>query len=84
MRQSSIEWFISEFEKQIQFRPNSELDIWFKELFPKAKAMHKMEIENAYLDGDSNGCGCYDYSTEQDAEEYYNSKNYIKDGAEQN
>jgi hypothetical protein len=84
MRQSSIEWFLSEFEKQIQFKPNSELDIWFKELLPKAKELHKMEIEHAYLDGDSNGCGCYDYSTEEDAEEYYNSKNYIKDGAEQN
>jgi hypothetical protein len=69
--QTSIEWLIFEFEKQIEFKPNSELDIWFKELFPKAKAMHKMEIENAYLDGDSNGCGCYDWSTEEQAEDYY-------------
>jgi len=42
---SSIEWLISEFEKQIEFRPNSELDIWFKELFPKAKQMHREETE---------------------------------------
>ena len=69
--QTSIEWLISEFEKQIEFRPDSELDIWFKELFPKAKELHKMEIENAYLDGDSNGCGCYDWSTEEQAEDYY-------------
>jgi hypothetical protein len=48
MKQSSIDWFLSEFEKQIQFRPDSELDLWFKDLFPKAKAMHKEEIEDAY------------------------------------
>ena len=28
-------------------------------------------IIKAYLDGDSNGCGCYDYSTIVDATEYY-------------
>jgi len=42
-KQTPIEWFLSEFEKQIQFRPNSELDVWFKNLFPKA-----IEIENNY------------------------------------
>ena len=42
-KQTPIEWFISEFEKQIEFRPDSELDVWFKELFPKA-----IEIENNY------------------------------------
>ena len=47
-KQSSIDWFLSEFEKQIQFRPNSELDVWFKDLFPKAKAMHKQEIVEAH------------------------------------
>ena len=25
-----------------------------------------------YLKGDSNGCGCYDYSTDKDAEDYFN------------
>jgi hypothetical protein len=47
-KQSSIDWFLSEFEKQIQFRPNSELDVWFKDLFPKAKALHKQEIVDAH------------------------------------
>ena len=41
--QTPVEWFLSEFEKQIQFRPDSELDVWFKDLFPKA-----IEIENSY------------------------------------
>ena len=44
-KQSSIEWFLNEFSKQIEFVPESELDKWFKELIPKAKAMHKEEIE---------------------------------------
>lgn len=34
--QTPIEWFISEFQKQIEFRSDSELDLWFKDLFPKA------------------------------------------------
>jgi hypothetical protein len=50
-KQSSIDWFLSEFEKQIKFRPNSELDVWFKDLFPKAKEMHKQEIIEANRDG---------------------------------
>lgn len=32
----------------------------------------KKQIINAYLKGDSNGCGCYEYATNKDAEEYYN------------
>lgn len=47
-KQSSIDWFLSEFNKQIEFRPDSELDVWFKELFPKAKAMHREEIIEAH------------------------------------
>ena len=44
-KQSSIEWFLNEFSKQIEFVPNSELDLWYKELIPKAKAMHKEEVK---------------------------------------
>jgi len=32
----------------------------------------KEQVINDYLKGDSNGCGCYDYATKKDAEEYYN------------
>ena len=39
-KQSSVEWFLNEFSKQIEFTPNSELDLWYKELIPIAKAMH--------------------------------------------
>ena len=48
-KQSSIDWFITEFQKQIEFVPNSELDIWFKNLFTQAKAMHKEEVLNFEL-----------------------------------
>ncbi len=43
-------------------------------IIKKAKDLlekEKFHITTAYLDGDSNGCGCYDYSTEEDAEKYY-------------
>ena len=32
----------------------------------------KEQIKNSYLDGDGNGCGCYDFLTNEDAEQYYN------------
>ena len=32
----------------------------------------KQQIKNSYLDGDGNGCGCYDFLTNEDAEQYYN------------
>jgi hypothetical protein len=79
MRQSSIEWF----QEQIIKIVNGTCELSEIEIFEKAKQMHEMEIMNAYLDGDSNGCGCYDYSTEEGAQEYYNSKKFITDGAEQ-
>jgi len=76
-KQSSIDWFLSEFEKQIQFRPNSELDVWFKDLFPKAKAMHKREIEFTYNIGWADG---HDEATNESplfttGEQYY-KENY--------
>jgi hypothetical protein len=68
-KQSSIDWFLNEFSKQIEFVPESELDKWFKELIPKAKAMHREEIEDAWNDGHTEGMEggyCTTY------EEYYN------------
>lgn len=32
----------------------------------------KEQIKNSYLEGDSNCCGCYDFLTNEDAEQYYN------------
>jgi hypothetical protein len=43
MTQSAVEWFLTEFKKQVWFEPDSELDIWIKELIPKAKEMEKKQ-----------------------------------------
>ena len=72
MKQSSIDWFLSEFEKQIQFRPDSELDLWFKDLFPKAKALHKQEIIEAHGVKESYGAeGSRNLWQEITGEQYY-------------
>ena len=41
MTKSVVEWFLTEFKKQVWFEPDSELDIWIKELIPKAKEMER-------------------------------------------
>jgi len=45
MKETAIEWFLTEFQKQVWFEPDSELDIWIKELIPKAKEMEKQQIK---------------------------------------
>jgi hypothetical protein len=44
MKKTALEWFLTEFKKEIWFEPDSELDIWIKELIPKAKEMEKEQI----------------------------------------
>jgi hypothetical protein len=78
---TSIEWLFEELNNCLHREEVCDL---LHELRSELEAKHKEEIMNAYLDGDSNGCGCYDWSTEEGAQEYYNSKNFIKDGSEQN
>lgn len=48
MKQTAVEWFLTEFQKQVWFEPNSELDMWVKDLIPKAKEMEKGQIIKAY------------------------------------
>jgi hypothetical protein len=69
-KQSSIEWFISEFNKQIEFRPDSELDVWFKALFPKAIEMYKEDLESAYF------CGSCDRMNDEGSFEQYYKETY--------
>jgi HEPN domain-containing protein len=72
-KQTAVEWLYSELFKNnisndsIKSRIYKESEIW-----KQAKQMEKEQIKNSYLDGDSNGCGCYDWSTEEQAEDYYN------------
>ena len=59
-KQSSIEWLILEIKKRRyvgEFVPYS--------LFEQAKAMHKQEIKEAWLDGEW-------WDSEKDGEQYYN------------
>ena len=44
----------------------------FRQLELEALEKEKEQVINDYLKGDSNGCGCYDYATKKEAEEYYN------------
>jgi hypothetical protein len=43
MKKTALDWFVTEFKKEVWFEPDSELDIWIKELIPKAKEMEKKE-----------------------------------------
>jgi hypothetical protein len=54
MKQTAVEWFLTEFQKQVWFEPNSELDIWVKGLIPKAKEMEKDQIVDAFEHVDFN------------------------------
>ena len=46
MKQTAVEWFLYEFQKQVVFEPNSELDLWIKDLIPKAKEMEKEQLHS--------------------------------------
>lgn len=44
MKQTAVQWFLNEFQKQVWFEENSELDLWIKDLIPKAKVMEKEQM----------------------------------------
>ena len=43
---SVVNWFLDEFKKQVWFEPESELDIWIKDLIIKAKELEKEQFES--------------------------------------
>jgi G:T-mismatch repair DNA endonuclease (very short patch repair protein) len=51
MRKTTTQWFLKEFKKQIAFEPNSELDIWIKDLEKQAIKRDKRQIKNIFKDG---------------------------------
>jgi hypothetical protein len=69
-KQTAVEWLYERLERMIPRTALYNMDK--KQYFDQAKQMEKEQIEKSYLDGDSNGCGCYDWSTEEQAEDYYN------------
>lgn len=76
-KETAIEWFLNEFQKQVWFEPNSELDIWIKELIPKAKEMEKEQIIEAHGDKKktkSNPNSIVTYGYTYTGKDYYNDK----------
>jgi hypothetical protein len=57
--------------KDTKFWNDTMVIDWLLEQEERYKQMEKEQIIKSYLDGDSNGCGCYDWSTEEQAEDYY-------------
>ena len=76
-KQTAVEWYANASHELIVKKNNGEITntdflIMHHNLFYEAQKMEMEQIKNSYLDGDSNGCGCYDWSTEEQAEDYYN------------
>lgn len=70
-KQTALEWYIEEIDKYNK-EPWKYVTIGNKQaIIDKAKAMEKEQIAEAYYIGDKNGCGCYDYCTKEDSEQYY-------------
>jgi hypothetical protein len=51
MKETAVEWFLTEFQKQVWFEPNSELDMWVKDLIPKAIEMEREQMKDSYKQG---------------------------------
>jgi len=62
-KQSSVEWLVNCITEDQMVKAKS-LNEWL-EIFEQAKAMHKEEIEDAWLDGVGN------WDSEKEADHYY-------------
>lgn len=74
MKKTTTEWFLTEFKKQIRFEPNSELDIWIKELIKKAKKKDKRHIKTIFQDACFHRERYYSMDKSIEAEDYYLEK----------
>lgn len=71
-KQCSIDWLIDQI-KNVENQKNLTGAQWI-DVVEQAKAMHKDEIVEAYYMGDRYSCACYDHTTEEDGEQYYNEE----------
>ena len=69
MKQTALQWFIEQIENH-----NGVTRAGFQKCIDEALQMEKAQIIDSYLCGDSNGCGCYEWSTEEQALEWFNKK----------
>ena len=65
-KQSSIEYLGYELNTKLFYNISPELWAEVNKIFEQAKAMHKEEIKEAWLDGVGN------WDSEKEAEQYYN------------
>ena len=65
---TAVDWLVDHLYLVIPNEERNFLEGMRKEELEKEKE----QIINAYLKGDSNGCGCYDFATPMDADNYYN------------
>jgi hypothetical protein len=64
---TAVKWLLEELGRYW----NGESNMTYRQIKDKAKEMEKEQIAEAYYIGDKNGCGCYDYCTKEDSEQYY-------------
>ena len=58
--------------KDTQFWNDSMLVDWLLESEKTFKSTEKQQTIKTYIAGSLTGCGCYDYMTKEDGEQYYN------------
>jgi hypothetical protein len=74
MKKTTTEWFLSEFKKQVWFEPDSELDIWIKDLIKKAKKKDKRQIKTIFQDACLHRERYHSMNRSIEAEDYYLEK----------
>ena len=67
-KQTAVEWLVDQLEK---YELYSKISFQCLKEIEQAKEMEKEQIAEAHYIGDKNGCGCYDYCTKEDSEQYY-------------
>jgi 3-hydroxyacyl-CoA dehydrogenase len=67
-KQTSVDFLV----EKLKLKIGNSISSVMQEEIDQAKEMEKEQIAEAYYIGDKNGCGCYDYCTKEDSEQYYN------------
>jgi hypothetical protein len=74
MKQTAVEWFLTEFQKQVWFEPDSELDIWIKDLIKKVRKKDKRQIKTIFQDACLHREKYYSMNRSIESEDYYLEK----------
>jgi len=74
MKKTATEWFLTEFKKQVWFEPDSELDIWMKDLIKKVRKKDKRQIKTIFQDACLHREKYYSMNRSIESEDYYLEK----------